>query len=292
MNTKNLLLFILVVITTGIKANEKINKAIRTSLGYIDGYEPIHTKIDSIFTTLSTDLEIGTSSHMISKLKNEMEIAKDSMNHYLYIMSLYVEDKSEFAITRFEWANNNFEKQKETFNSYEIALDEELVRYKYLIDNFVSHFAGINATHTFKCIDKYGQKQTKRYLIMFDAILNLISEPIDIDEYIKSNKIKPTNSNHPEVVITFPVTNVRISKDYSNAWAVKGSVKNNSNRLVKGAVKIKFINSKGDIIHSNQTTVNSGESFSSGQSATFEYFSRPETFDDVIDFDVEFYELE
>ncbi len=55
-------------------------------------------------------------------------------------------------------------------------------------------------------------------------------------------------------------------------------------------MKIKFINSKGDIVHSNRANVNSGDYFSSGQAANFEYFVSSEKFKDVVDFQIEFYE--
>ena len=86
------------------------------------------------------------------------------------------------------------------------------------------------------------------------------------------------------------IENVRISKDYSNAWAVKGSVKNNTTHSIKGAVKINFLNSNGDIVFSNRAYVNDGKPFGPGQSATFEYFDDPKTFDGVTKFKVEFYE--
>ena len=86
------------------------------------------------------------------------------------------------------------------------------------------------------------------------------------------------------------IENVKIKKDFPNAWAVTGMVRNNGSSIIKGAVKIKFLKSNGDIVHSARTKVNDGDNLNSGQAGNFEYFTKPEKFDGVTDFDVEFYE--
>jgi len=88
----------------------------------------------------------------------------------------------------------------------------------------------------------------------------------------------------------YSVENVRIVKEHSNAWAVKGVVRNDSNRSIKGAVKIKFLNSRGDIVYSTKAYVNDGDPLQPGQAGAFEYYKDPETFNGVNNFDVEFYE--
>lgn len=108
--------------------------------------------------------------------------------------------------------------------------------------------------------------------------------------YGKNSSSSSTNDSYSTSTTNVSVENVRISKDHSNAWAVKGSIRNNKTHSINGAVKIKFINSNGDIVHSNRAYVNGGDSFSPGQSANFEYFTDPKTFNDVVDFQVEFYE--
>lgn len=108
--------------------------------------------------------------------------------------------------------------------------------------------------------------------------------------YGKNSSSSTTKDSYSTSTTNVSVENVHISKDHSNAWAVKGSIRNNTTHSIKGAVKIKFINSNGDIVHSNRAYVNGGDSFSPGQSANFEYFTDPETFNDVVDFQVEFYE--
>jgi len=84
------------------------------------------------------------------------------------------------------------------------------------------------------------------------------------------------------------VENVKVQKDNKFAWAVVGSIRNVSDSEINGYVKIKFLTSNGDIVNTAKTKVNDGDSFSSGQAASFEYYTEPSNFDNVTDFDVEF----
>lgn len=86
------------------------------------------------------------------------------------------------------------------------------------------------------------------------------------------------------------IEDVKIVKEHSNAWAVRGMVRNISSSSIKGAVKIKFLNSNGDILHSHKAYVNDGDPLNPNQAGAFEYFDDPKEFMNVVDFDVEFYE--
>ena len=100
-------------------------------------------------------------------------------------------------------------------------------------------------------------------------------------------------SNKREVSTTSiktKVENIQIKKKNSNALAVTGLIRNISSSEIKGAVKIKFLNSKGDIVHNNRAKVNDGDPIKPGQAGIFEYFTSTDKFDTVIDFEVEFYE--
>ena len=86
------------------------------------------------------------------------------------------------------------------------------------------------------------------------------------------------------------VENVKIKKDNKFAWAVVGMIRNESSSEIKGYVKIKFLNSSGDIVNTTMTRVNDGDSFEPGQAASFDYYTEPDNFDGVTDFDVHFVE--
>jgi len=86
------------------------------------------------------------------------------------------------------------------------------------------------------------------------------------------------------------VENVQINKDNKFAWAVTGMIRNNSSSNIKGAVKIKFLTSSGDIVHTTRTKVNDGDILKPGQAGSFDYYTEPKNFEGVTDFDVEFYE--
>ena len=84
------------------------------------------------------------------------------------------------------------------------------------------------------------------------------------------------------------VENVRINKNSKYAWSVEGMIRNKTSSEIKGYVKIKFLNSSGDIVYTSKAKVNDGDTFSSGQSANFDYFTEPKKFEGVTSFDVEF----
>lgn len=84
--------------------------------------------------------------------------------------------------------------------------------------------------------------------------------------------------------------NIKINKENKFAWSVKGMARNISALPIKGYVNIKFLNSNNDIVYTTKTRVNDGDSFSSGQAASFEYYTEPKNFDGVINFDVQFIE--
>lgn len=108
--------------------------------------------------------------------------------------------------------------------------------------------------------------------------------------YYLKNSTYSTTDSYTTTSVNVSVENVRISKDHSSTWAVKGLIRNKTAYAIKGAVKIKFVNSNGDIVNSKRAYVNGGDFFDSGQAASFEYFADSEEFNDVVDFQVIFYE--
>ncbi len=89
---------------------------------------------------------------------------------------------------------------------------------------------------------------------------------------------------------TVSVEDVKMIKEFNNAWTVKGKVRNKTSKPIKGAVKIKFVNSKGDIVHTTRAYVNDDDPFGPGQAAIFSYSTTPANFDDVVRYIVDFYQ--
>lgn len=111
-----------------------------------------------------------------------------------------------------------------------------------------------------------------------------------VSQLAKTNKIN-NSFNAPSINKKIvEITDVRIHKDYTKSWAVKGMVKNISNKSISGAVKIKFIDGSGNIKGSYRALVNDRDSFKPSQSAYFEYYTGSKHFDDIVDFEVTFYE--
>jgi len=53
----------------------------------------------------------------------------------------------------------------------------------------------------------------------------------------------------------FPIEITKILKDSTDTWSLVGIVRNNSENLVRGYVKIYFINKNGEVFHNSQTLV-------------------------------------
>lgn len=106
--------------------------------------------------------------------------------------------------------------------------------------------------------------------------------------FLSSCGIDKTNESFTSSKIK--VENVKINKDNKFAWAVVGMIRNESSSNIKGYVKIKFLNSNGDIVHTTKAKVNDGDSFGPNQAARFDYYTKPIDFDGVTSFDVHFVE--
>lgn len=88
----------------------------------------------------------------------------------------------------------------------------------------------------------------------------------------------------------FAVENIRVEKEHKNAWVLKGMVRNNTGHDAKIAVDIKFLNDRGDILHTNKATVNGFDATANGQAAPFDYATDPKNFEGVTKYDVRPYE--
>lgn len=97
-----------------------------------------------------------------------------------------------------------------------------------------------------------------------------------------------TAANTTKASVKTTVENVKTNKEGNTAWAVVGMVRNESSSELKGYVKIKFLNSRGDILYTAKARVNGGDAFSPGQAASFKYYTEPQNFEGVTDFDIEF----
>ncbi len=94
----------------------------------------------------------------------------------------------------------------------------------------------------------------------------------------------------PKISTNVTVEDIKVDKQLKDSWTISGKIKNISDKAVKGIVKIKFINSKGDIVHKHKAMVNDGDSIVPGNTANFKYSAKAKKFDDVVDYKVEFYE--
>ena len=97
--------------------------------------------------------------------------------------------------------------------------------------------------------------------------------------------------SNPAFASNVKIENVKIGQSNPVAWCVSGMVRNLENHPIKGYVKIKFLNSRGDIARSYSAFVNDNDPIAPGQAASFEYFGSPEEFEGVVDFQVIFKDM-
>ena len=84
------------------------------------------------------------------------------------------------------------------------------------------------------------------------------------------------------------IEGVKLDKKDSNAWAVVGKVRNLESYKIKGYVKIKFIDSNGDVVKTHSAYVNDLDLLEPGQAGNFEFFASPKDYDGVVNFKVIF----
>ena len=84
------------------------------------------------------------------------------------------------------------------------------------------------------------------------------------------------------------VEGLTLKKEHSNAWAIAGKVRNLESSPIKGYVKIKFLDSKGDITKTVKAYVNDMDPIGPGQAGPFEYWTSPSDFSGVSNYQVIF----
>jgi len=97
----------------------------------------------------------------------------------------------------------------------------------------------------------------------------------------------PVYANDAQVA----VEDVRIEKTFPDTWGVVGKIRNLGRHPIRGYVKIKFLDSRGDILRSNLAPVNDKDPLRPGQAGPFDYYTNRRNFDGVESFDIIFIEL-
>lgn len=133
--------------------------------------------------------------------------------------------------------------------------------------------------------------KTNPFIMIFFGIITVFIVIFVMNNNSKSKydyRINKTNTSFKKNKVG--IENVHINKKNKYAWSVEGMVRNKTSSNIKGYVKIKFVNSNGDITYTTMTKVNDGDYFKPSQSANFDYYTEPNNFEGVIDFDIIFIE--
>jgi hypothetical protein len=118
------------------------------------------------------------------------------------------------------------------------------------------------------------------------------SEMLGLDaktESVSSRAPSPSTAlSIPQKTYNVNVEDLTVDKQLKNAWGIKGRIRNLENKPLKGYVKIKFLDSKGDIVKSAMAPVNGNDYLKSNQAGPFKYYTSPADFNNVTKYDVVF----
>lgn len=95
----------------------------------------------------------------------------------------------------------------------------------------------------------------------------------------------------PAFASNVKVENIKAGQSSPGTWRVGGMIRNLESHSIKGYVKIKFLNSRGDIIRSTMAYVNGGDPVAPGQAALFEYYANSKYFEGVVNYQVIFIDM-
>jgi hypothetical protein len=89
------------------------------------------------------------------------------------------------------------------------------------------------------------------------------------------------------------IKNINVDQTFDTSlWAIKGTVRNLESRPIKGYVKIKFLNAKGQIFKAAATAVNNANPLDPDQTGNFQYPAFKSYFRRAVNFQVNFVEVE
>jgi hypothetical protein len=89
------------------------------------------------------------------------------------------------------------------------------------------------------------------------------------------------------------IKNISVDQTFDTSlWAIKGTVRNMESRPIKGYVKIKFLNAKGQIFKAAATAVNDTNPLDPDQIGKFLYPAFKSYFRRAVNFQVNFVEVE
>lgn len=191
------------------KAEKLVKETLKDYLYHPDSYEPISTKVDSMFidvTTIEPIMEIsGEISNLISKIdKCEMDIefAETSMNIYAY-------DGYSSRYTRGEYARAKKEKKKtqSDMDKYTKKLSEELASLKENVAKYYNgEFTGWIVSHRFRSLNGAGSMTIPGEMIFFcdkDLTTCVGYEAGKFEEFAKILKIVGEATSDEEIMEYF-----------------------------------------------------------------------------------------
>ncbi|MBW9199972.1 hypothetical protein EVD32_08795 [Bacteroidales bacterium SW299] len=191
------------------KAEKLVKETLKDYLYHPDSYEPISTRIDSMFIDVATIEPImkicDEISDLISKIdKCEMDIesAETSMN-------IYAPDGYSSQFTRGEYARAKKEKEEaqSDLDKYTKKLSGELASLKEYVDKYhKGEFTGWAVSHRFRSLNGAGSMTIPGEMIFFcdKEFTNCISYEVDkFEEFAKVLKAVDEATSDEDIIDYF-----------------------------------------------------------------------------------------
>lgn len=152
------------------KAEKLVKEALKDYLYHPDSYEPISTRVDSMFIDVSTMEPIMKISEDIKELITKINRSESAIESAESIMDIWAPNgySSQFSRGKYARAKNEKEEAQSNLEKYSKKLTEQLVLLKENVAKYhKGEFTGWAVSHRFKSLNGAGTMTILGEMIFF-----------------------------------------------------------------------------------------------------------------------------
>lgn len=152
------------------KAAFLIKETLKAYLYYPDSYEPISTRIDSMFIDATTIEPIVETTNEIKRLLSKINRSKADIEHAESSMDIWIPDRFSSQFSRREYARAKKEKEEaqSDLKKYTRKLSEQLpVLKENAAKYYKGEFTGWIVSHRFRSLNRLGDISIPEEMIFF-----------------------------------------------------------------------------------------------------------------------------
>ena len=191
------------------KAEKLVKETLKDYLYHPDSYEPISTRIDSMFIDVATIEPIMKISDEISDLISKIDKCEMDIESAETSMNIYAPDGYSSQFTRGEYARAKKEKEEaqSDLDKYTKKLSGELASLKEYVDKYhKGEFTGWAVSHRFRSLNGAGSMTIPGEMIFFcdKEFTNCISYEVDkFEEFAKVLKAVDEATSDEDIIDYF-----------------------------------------------------------------------------------------